>query len=148
MPTPPAERATAAAAPRYFYEEQQSRLEAMSEELVPFPELANELFDMVKPAIRGRVTLSEIRKCALGYNFVSALTNVRKYLAWEGLSCEKAAGRASNLRDTRDWDLFADSEYRRLVEAEDDEGGAKSEGGEAGGDEEGGVDANAEGGGG
>ena len=25
----------------------------------------------------------------------------------EGLACEKGAGRASNLRDTRDWDLFA-----------------------------------------
>ena len=51
---------------------------------------------------------------------VSALTNVRKYIAWEGLSCEKAAGRASTLRDTRDWDLFADSEYRRLVESDED----------------------------
>ena len=54
-------------------------------------------------------------------------TQVRKHIAWEGLSCEKAAGRASNLRDTRDWDLFADSEYRRLVQSEeekdDDEAG-------------------------
>ena len=58
---------------------------------------------------------------------LSALTNVRKYVAWEGLSCEKAAGRASNLRDTRDWDLFADSEYRRLVETEDDGGGGGEE---------------------
>ena len=41
---------------------------------------------------------------------MSALTNVRKYIAWEGLSCEKAAGRASNLRDTRDWDLFTEAE--------------------------------------
>lgn len=48
---------------------------------------------------------------------------MRKYIAWEGLSCEKAAGRASNLRDTRDWDLFADSEYRRLVESEEENAG-------------------------
>ena len=45
--------------------------------------------------------------------------------------CEKAAGRASNLRDTRDWDLFADSEYRRLVETED---GGEQQTGAAGDD--------------
>ena len=65
------------------------------------------------------LVLSQLKRCGLGYNLVSALTNVRKYVAWEGLSCEKAAGRASNLRDTRDWDLFADAEYRRLVESEE-----------------------------
>ena len=128
----------------YFYEELQSRLEAMGEEqthtqctptpshtfshllapshafshlltgeeLVPFDELVNEIMDMVSPRTRGRIRLSELRRCGLGFNIVSALTNVRKYIAWEGLSCEKAAGRASNLRDTRDWDLFADAEYR------------------------------------
>ena len=69
----------------------------------------------------------------LAHNVLSALTNVRKYVAWEGLACEKAAGRASNLRDTRDWDLFADREYRRLVDAEEEENG--EEDGEGGGDE-------------
>ena len=62
-----------------------------------------------------------------GSSHSTALTNVRKYVAWEGLACEKAAGRASNLRETRDWDLFADREYRRLVEEEDpdeDQGGS------------------------
>ena len=65
--------------------------------------------------------LSELKRSGLGYNVVSALTNVRKYIAWEGLSCEKAAGRASNLRDSTDWDLFADREYRRLVDAEEED---------------------------
>ena len=106
-----------------------TRLQAMDEEVISFAELANELFDIIRPAVDGRVTLPELKKCQIGYNFISALTNVRKYLAWEGLSCEKAAGRASNLRDTRDWDLFADSEYRRLVETEDEGGGGG--GGEA-----------------
>ena len=114
---------------RYFYDEMTTRLQAMDEEVISFAELANELFDIIRPAVDGRVTLPELKKCQIGYNFISALTNVRKYLAWEGLSCEKAAGRASNLRDTRDWDLFADSEYRRLVETEDEGGGGG--GGEA-----------------
>jgi len=88
---------------------------------------------------------------------------VRKYVAWEGLACEKAAGRASNLvrvrisltltltltltkaagrasnlRDTRDWDLFADREYRRLVDAEEEEGqgGAAPDDAGSGGDAE------------
>ena len=111
----------------YFYEELQSRLEAMDEELVSFDEIVNEFMDIVKPAVHGRITLSELKRCGLAYNLVSALTNVRKYIAWEALSCEKAAGRASNLRDTRDWDLFADAEYRRLVETEDDANGEGKE---------------------
>ena len=93
----------------------------MDEELVSFDELVNEFMDIVKPTARYKISLSELKRCGLGYNLISALTNVRKYIAWEGLSCEKAAGRASNLRDTRDWDLFADSEYRRLVETEDEQ---------------------------
>ena len=113
----------------------------MNEEVVPFEEIINEFMDIVKPASRGRLSLNELKRCGLGYNLVSALTNVRKYVAWEGLSCEKAAGRASNLRDTRDWDLFADSEYRRLVETEDEANGGGAdgeaeEGKEAGGEEE------------
>jgi len=54
----------------------------------------------------------------------------------EGLACEKAAGRASNLRDTRDWDLFADREYRRLVDAEEEESGATGDETGSGGDAE------------
>jgi Ca2+-binding EF-hand superfamily protein len=119
----------------YFYEELQSRLEAMNEELVTYEEIANEFMDIVKPvrravvvpaatrraprmphaarpptphaarvlvpqgarrvrppgaraararrvclpraqAVRGRISLSELKRCGLGYNLVSALTNV------------------------------------------------------------------------
>ena len=110
-----------------FYEEQQRRLEAMGEEAVSLEELVNEFNDMVAPERPSRFRLKELQRCGLAFNILSALTNVRKYVAWEGLACEKAAGRASNLRDTRDWDLFADREYRRLVEEEDpdeDQGGS------------------------
>ena len=41
-----------------LYEELQSRLEAMDEELVPFEELVNEFMDIVKPAARGRLSLT------------------------------------------------------------------------------------------
>ena len=118
---------------RYFYEEQQRRLEAMGEEVVSLEELLNEFNDMIAPAQPSRFRLAELQRCGLAHNVLSALTNVRKYVAWEGLACEKAAGRASNLRDTRDWDLFADREYRRLVDAEEEENG--EEDGEGGGDE-------------
>ena len=104
----------------YFYEDMKERLLAMNEEVVAFDEVVNEFMDIVHPEKRGHITLTELKRSQLGYNVVSALTNVRKYIAWEGLSCEKAAGRASTLRDTRDWDLFADSEYRRLVESDED----------------------------
>ena len=82
---------------------------------------------------------------------------MRKYVAWEGLACEKAAGRASNLRDTRDWDLFADREYRRLVDAEEEgadgddaveEGGDGGDGGNGGDGGDGGDGDGGDGGGG
>jgi len=120
---------------RYFYEEQQRRLEAMGEEVVSLEELLNEFNDMVAPERPSRFRLAELQKCGLAFNVLSALTNVRKYVAWEGLACEKAAGRASNLRDTRDWDLFADREYRRLVDAEEEEG-ADGDGDDGDGDGE------------
>ena len=121
---------------RYFYEEQQRRLEAMGEEVVSLEELLNEFNDMVAPAQPSRFRLAELQRCGLAHNVLSALTNVRKYVAWEGLACEKAAGRASNLRDTRDWDLFADREYRRLVDAEEEESGATGDEAGSGGDAE------------
>ena len=102
---------------------------ARGRQVVTLEELLNEFNDMVSPAQQSRLTLAELRRCGLGYHVVSALTNVRKYIAWEGLACEKAAGRASNLRDTRDWDLFADREYRRLVDAEEEDAADDEEGG-------------------
>ena len=50
----------------YFYEELQSRLEAMDEERVTFEEIVNEFMDMVKPARRGFISLSELKRCQLG----------------------------------------------------------------------------------
>ena len=88
---------------------------------MPFEELVNEFNDMVRPAKPSRFRQAELKRSGLAFNIFSALTNVRKYISWEALSCEKAAGRASNLRDSTDWDLFADREYRRLVDAEEEE---------------------------
>jgi hypothetical protein len=105
---------------RYFFEEQEQRLQQMGEECVAFEELVNEFNDMVAPAVVSRITARELRRSQLAYNVLSALTNARKYVAWEGLSCEKAAGRSSNFRGTTDWDLFADSQYRRLVEVDEE----------------------------
>ena len=92
----------------------------MGEECVAFEELVNEFNDMVAPALASRISARELRRSKLAYNVLSALTNARKYVAWEGLSCEKAAGRSSNFRGTTDWDLFADQQYRRLVEVEEE----------------------------
>lgn len=75
---------------------------------------------MVMPAEQGRFTLPELQRCGLGMNIVDAAINLRKLVAWEGLSCQKAAGRATHLRGTKDWDLFMASHYRRLVEAEEE----------------------------
>lgn len=51
---------------RFFHEDLQTRLEAMGEEIVPFDEIFNEVMDMVAPARRGKLALSELRKSGLG----------------------------------------------------------------------------------
>ena len=73
-----------------FYEEMQARLEAMGEEVVPFDDIVNEFMDIVHPERRGHISLMELRRSLLGYNVVSALSNVRKYVAWEGAHGPKA----------------------------------------------------------
>lgn len=76
---------------------------------------------MVTPAVEGCFTLAELRASGLGPQVIDALVNVRKLLAWESLACQKAAGRASHLRNSREWDVTMDSHYKRLVEAEEDQ---------------------------
>uniref|UniRef100_A0A7S0P5K0 EF-hand domain-containing protein n=1 Tax=Calcidiscus leptoporus TaxID=127549 RepID=A0A7S0P5K0_9EUKA len=115
---------------RFFYDGLQKRLNEMDEDCVAFPELLNEFNDMISPARPSRITAGELRRCPLSYNIISALTNVRKFIAWEGLACAKAAGRDSTIRDTTDWDLFADREYRRLSEADEDEAADADEDGD------------------
>ena len=50
---------------RYFYEEQQRRLEAMGEEVVSLEELLNEFNDMIAPAQPSRFRLAELQRCGL-----------------------------------------------------------------------------------
>jgi hypothetical protein len=73
---------------------------------------------MAAPARPGRITLADLERCGLGAQIIDAIVNVRKLVAWEGLSCQKSAGRAAHLRGTRDWDNFVARQYGRLVEAE------------------------------
>ena len=77
---------------RYFYEEQQRRLEAMGEEGVSLEELLNEFNDMIAPAQPSRFRLAELQRCGLAHNVLSALTNVRKYVAWRASRARRARG--------------------------------------------------------
>jgi len=105
----------------YFYEEQESRMVELGEETITFAELFNEMHDMVVPDVQGCFALPDLIRSKLGVQVVDALVNIRKMTAWEGLGCQKAAGRAVHLRDTKDWDVFMERQYQRLVEAEEDE---------------------------
>ena len=84
-----------------FYEEMQARLEAMGEEVVPFDDIVNEFMDIVHPERRGHISLMELRRSLLGYNVVSALSNVRKYVAWEGAHGPKAVQPSPRLASPR-----------------------------------------------
>jgi len=93
----------------------------LGEETITFAELFNEMHDMVVPDVQGCFALPDLIRSKLGVQVVDALVNIRKMTAWEGLGCQKAAGRAVHLRDTKDWDVFMERQYQRLVEAEEDE---------------------------
>mmetsp|Transcript_17948 Transcript_17948/g.45992 ORF Transcript_17948/g.45992 Transcript_17948/m.45992 type:complete len:907 (-) Transcript_17948:41-2761(-) len=105
---------------RYFYEEQHSRMVELGEEPISFAEIFNEMHDMAGAEEEGALTLRELERSGLGVQVIDAIVNIRKLVAWEGLSCQKAAGRATHLRDTRDWDNWVQRHYKRLVDAEEE----------------------------
>lgn len=102
----------------------------LGEEAVSFAELFNELTDMAAPARPGYITLADLERCGLGAQIIDAIVNVRKLVAWEGLACQKASGRATHLRGTREWDNFVSQQYGRLVEAEAEKAAEEEELGE------------------
>lgn len=108
------------------------RMVELGEEAIDFREMLSEIYDMAMlPPTGGRLALRELQRSGLGVQIIDAIVNIRKLVAWEGLACQKAAGRPGHLRNMRDWDLFVERHYKRLVEAEEENQAAEDALGDA-----------------
>uniref|UniRef100_A0A2I3GFG4 Protein phosphatase 2 regulatory subunit B''alpha n=1 Tax=Nomascus leucogenys TaxID=61853 RepID=A0A2I3GFG4_NOMLE len=103
----------------YFYEEQCERMEAMGIEPLPFHDLLCQMLDLVKPAIDGKITLRDLKRCRMAHIFYDTFFNLEKYLDHEQRDPFAVQKDVENDGpEPSDWDRFAAEEYETLVAEE------------------------------
>uniref|UniRef100_A0A8C7BTP2 Protein phosphatase 2 regulatory subunit B''alpha n=1 Tax=Neovison vison TaxID=452646 RepID=A0A8C7BTP2_NEOVI len=103
----------------YFYEEQCERMEAMGIEPLPFHDLLCQMLDLVKPAIDGKITLRDLKRCRMAHIFYDTFFNLEKYLDHEQRDPFAVQKDVENEGpEPSDWDRFAAEEYETLVAEE------------------------------
>ncbi|XP_026764215.2 uncharacterized protein LOC113522653 isoform X1 [Galleria mellonella] len=100
----------------YFYEEQMQRMEAIGIETLPFNDCLCQMLDMVHPAVDGKITLSDLKKCKLTPIFFDTFFNLEKYLDHE--QRDPFATQRDSDCEMSEWDRFAAEEYELLVAEE------------------------------
>ncbi|XP_028164485.1 uncharacterized protein LOC114355713 isoform X1 [Ostrinia furnacalis] len=100
----------------YFYEEQMQRMEAIGIETLPFNDCLCQMLDMVHPAIDGKITLSDLKRCKLTPIFFDTFFNLEKYLDHE--QRDPFATQRDSDCEMSEWDRFAAEEYELLVAEE------------------------------
>ncbi|XP_037964408.2 uncharacterized protein LOC105392807 [Plutella xylostella] len=100
----------------YFYEEQMTRMEAIGIETLPFTDCLCQMLDMVHPAVDGRITLTDLRRCKLTPIFFDTFFNLEKYLDHE--QRDPFATQRDSDCEMSEWDRFAAEEYELLVAEE------------------------------
>uniref|UniRef100_A0A2K5IBF6 EF-hand domain-containing protein n=1 Tax=Colobus angolensis palliatus TaxID=336983 RepID=A0A2K5IBF6_COLAP len=103
----------------YFYEEQCERMEAMGIEPLPFHDLLCQMLDLVKPAVDGKITLRDLKRCRMAHIFYDTFFNLEKYLDHEQRDPFAVQKDVENEGpEPSDWDRFAAEEYETLVAEE------------------------------
>ena len=103
----------------YFYTDQKNRLEELGAEMPAFVDLACQMLDLVKPAVNNQITLSDIKRCKLGYIFFNTFTNLDKYLEYE--QKDPTARDPDEIVSLTDWEKYASIQYESLIANESDE---------------------------
>ena len=103
----------------YFYTDQKNRLEELGAEMPAFVDLACQMLDLVKPAVCNQITLSDIKRCKLGYIFFNTFFNLDKYLEYE--QKDPTARDPDEIVSLTDWEKFASIQYESLIANESDE---------------------------
>jgi len=105
----------------WFYEEQLSRMECLSQETVSFEDVLSQIQDMINPDDPGCFTMRDLKRSrALAGTLFNVLFNLNKFVAFETRDPftvrqerEDAASGAT------EWDRFARIEYVRLAVEEE-----------------------------
>ncbi|XP_061647361.1 serine/threonine-protein phosphatase 2A regulatory subunit B'' subunit beta isoform X2 [Phyllopteryx taeniolatus] len=103
----------------YFYEEQCQKLESMAIEPLPFEDCLCQMLDLVKPRVRGKITLRDLKRCKLSHVFFDTFFNLEKYLDHEQRDPFSVIREvATEGQEVSDWERYAAEEYDILVAEE------------------------------
>eukprot|EP01061_Rhynchopus_euleeides_P018103 TRINITY_DN29944_c0_g1_i1.p1 TRINITY_DN29944_c0_g1~~TRINITY_DN29944_c0_g1_i1.p1 ORF type:complete len:711 (+),score=231.94 TRINITY_DN29944_c0_g1_i1:296-2428(+) len=97
-----------------FFKEQKARMEAAYPETIAYEDILCQMMDMISPAHKDGLRLSDIRHCRLSGNFFNALFNLTKFIAFEQRDPFMAHAEKQWPEKT-DWDRFAKVEYDRMA---------------------------------
>lgn len=103
----------------YFYEEQLQRMEVLGIETLPFKDCLCQMLDMIRPKVKGMISLSDLKNCRMTPIFFDTFFNLEKYLDHEQRD-PFATQRDHDIEgpDISDWDRYAAEEYEFLVAEE------------------------------
>nr|CAG4635919.1 EOG090X00JH [Eubosmina coregoni]SVE69625.1 EOG090X00JH [Eubosmina coregoni] len=107
----------------YFYEEQLQRMESLGIETLPFEDCLCQMLDMIHPAVPGKVSLNDLKRCQMTPIFFDTFFNLEKYLDHEqrdpfASQRDPDSENGEDLLKISDWDRYAAEEYELLVAEE------------------------------
>uniref|UniRef100_A0AAV2K298 EF-hand domain-containing protein n=1 Tax=Knipowitschia caucasica TaxID=637954 RepID=A0AAV2K298_KNICA len=103
----------------YFYDEQCQKLEAMAIEPLPFEDCLCQMLDLVKPELKEKITLRDLKRCKTAHMFFDTFFNIEKYLEHEQRDPFSVIREVeSDGQEISDWEKYAAEEYDILVAEE------------------------------
>jgi len=101
----------------YFFAEQASRLQQLSQEEVLFTDVLCQLNDMIKPAVESKFTKRDIRNTKMATQFFNIIFNLTKHVLAEQRD-PILIHQVHSTPELCDWDRYAINEYIKLAESE------------------------------
>ena len=118
----------------YYFEEQARRIQQLSQEDVLFTDVLCQLNDMIKPRVESKFTKADIKRSKMAPAFFDLLFNLSRHVQAEQRD-PMLIQQIHNTPELSHWDRYAISEYIKLSDYEEGEGGAVTDD-ERAGDEE------------
>jgi len=101
----------------YFYNDQLRKMEELGMETLSFVDCLCQVYDMVNPAEKNKITLRDLKNCKLAANFFDTFFNLEKWLEHEQkdpFQLYKDDGE----EESSSWDRYVIEEYELLVAEE------------------------------
>ncbi len=118
----------------YFFEEQATRIQQLSQEDVLFTDVLCQLNDMIKPRVESQFTKADIKRSKMAPAFFDLLFNLSRHVQAEQRD-PMLIQQIHNTPELSHWDRYAISEYIKLSDYEEGEGGAVTDDEQAGDEE-------------